>query len=1045
MWNENNLSSSLSTPLNDGVRSNESRRLSRDLNNILRPSTTADSFSVDLLSSYSTSQRPKHDGISAGPRTTGTSYSGPTSTSSIRTTLTTSSRPTLTSSTRTTVTPVTKPTGAHTTRPTGAPYTRTAAMSAYTKAAVSYRLSSIMNTLDSLINVNKPTPSARSKGIAGDEYCYSSSGSVATSDSHHNVTCKLEDYKSYKENAGARPKQYKESRRLSRDLDNILRLSTTADSFSVDLLSSHSTSQRPKHDGISAGPRTTGTSYSGPTSTSSIRTTLPTSTRPTLTSSTRTTVTPVTKPTGAHSTRPTGAPYTRTAAMSAYTKAAASYSSSSTINTLNSLINVNKPTPSSRSKGIAGDEYGYSSSGSVATSDSHHNVTCKLEDYKSYKENAGARPKQYKESQRLSKDTHNGCRHTTTADRFNVDLLSSHSSSQWPTHVGISSGSRTTGTSYSGPPFNDDLAELHYEVGATVLRHREVLGSIPCQGKPKVHMDSAVKPKESTARNTSSASVSILPGCKPSATSSTKKTSKKGVIVKTMRDNLLCPICLDLLENAKTLSCQHVVCKECLEQWVASRGELRCPTCNTIQKKPFGGVNGLPSNFMLNNLAAEMKKLDTHETETGIFEEWEEEEEVSGTLLAAALSTTDSVVHFTYGNTSWKNIPVAGTSFLEILGNQCKVKGSTVKLKLQFCNVHGQPIRGKSSDGIKAVVVHPDGENISILDVLFRKRTGDFTVSFEAEQIGIHLAEVTMKGESVVGSPLKIVVRPNVIMARTLWPIWHAPNGILATSSYVYVTDKSGKVYIQQCWHIDGYYVGADKPDHKEGIYISPFGIAKCNDKLFITDSYNSCVYVYVHMACTNNFGKRILEKPTGIAVSNDGTIYIADSDANIIDVFLPNYSHKGSIDVKGKGSLKHLALNQSEDRIIVADDKTNVIKIIDIKRKKMVKSIKTRISRTPANPFGVALDDEDNIYVSVTFDPSKLTKRRETARNVRRKGAVIVYNSDGYFLGTIGEKELINPRGICFINEHDTSPQLLVVDGSDSESRYGCIKVFRL
>ncbi|PIK36907.1 putative tripartite motif-containing protein 2-like, partial [Apostichopus japonicus] len=578
------------------------------------------------------------------------------------------------------------------------------------------------------------------------------------------------------------------------------------------------------------------------------------STRPTGTPSTRTTVIPSARPIGTHSTNTHLYTFYQNRCQFCYTKAAASSSSCTTASSYNLFSNEYKPTPSASSAGTASGGYGCSSSGSVTSSDSQHNVMCQLNASMSNQDNAGARPKQYKATN---------------------------------------------------------------------------------QAKPKPLMDVVVKPKESTAINTSSDTISALPGSKPSETS-TKQSSKKdsqGVLVKTMRDNLLCPICLDLLENAKTLPCQHVVCKTCLEQWVAMKGELRCPTCNTRQQEPVGGVNGLPSNFMSNTLAAEIRKLDTQdETETGIFEEEEEEdkedekESGSGTPLAAALSPTNSCADLTSGNTSWQSIPVAETSYLEILGKQFKAKGSTVKLKLQFY-------------------------------VAFRKRSGDFTVSFAAEQIGIHLVEVTLNGESVVGSPSKIVVRPNGIMDRTLSPTLHAPKGILATPDEIYVTDESDKVYVQTDWQggWDGF--GMDKPHHKECTQISPFGIAKYNDKLFITDSCNSCIYVYIHMACTNNFGKRVLERPTGIAVSKDGNIYVADCSSNTIDVFRHNYSHIRSIDVKGNGSLTHLAVNQSEDRIIVADDKTNLIKIIDLNRDRMVKSIKTRISQAPATPFGVALD----------------------------------------------------------------------------------------
>ncbi|PIK50579.1 putative RING finger protein nhl-1-like [Apostichopus japonicus] len=184
-------------------------------------------------------------------------------------------------------------------------------------------------------------------------------------------------------------------------------------------------------------------------------------------------------------------------------------------------------------------------------------------------------------------------------------------------------------------------------------------------------------------------------------------------------------------------------------------------------------------------------------------------------------------------------------------------------------------------------------------------------------------------------------------------------------------------------------------------------------------------------MACTNNFGKRVLEQPTGIAVSKDGNIYVADCASNTIDVFRHNYSHIRSIESRGMVP-SHILLLTNQRIDYSGRRQDQLIKIIDLNRDRMVKSIKTRISQAPATPFGVALDDEDNIYVSVTFDPSKLNKRNETARNVRRKGAVVTYNSDGYFLGTIGEKELINPRGICFINDDDDSPQLLVVEGGD-------------
>ena len=66
-----------------------------------------------------------------------------------------------------------------------------------------------------------------------------------------------------------------------------------------------------------------------------------------------------------------------------------------------------------------------------------------------------------------------------------------------------------------------------------------------------------------------------------------------------------CPICSEVLQNAKALPCLHTFCLKCLKDYwkdkVAGQ-RVNCPVC----REPFNirrcGLEGLPNNFMMQNL-----------------------------------------------------------------------------------------------------------------------------------------------------------------------------------------------------------------------------------------------------------------------------------------------------------------------------------------------------------------------------------------------------------------------------------------------------------
>ncbi|CAH1243952.1 TRIM2 [Branchiostoma lanceolatum] len=65
---------------------------------------------------------------------------------------------------------------------------------------------------------------------------------------------------------------------------------------------------------------------------------------------------------------------------------------------------------------------------------------------------------------------------------------------------------------------------------------------------------------------------------------------------------LTCPVCMLHFRDPKILPCLHTFCKECLQDWATKQQPLECPTCRTQVSIPDQGVDGLRTNFYVNNL-----------------------------------------------------------------------------------------------------------------------------------------------------------------------------------------------------------------------------------------------------------------------------------------------------------------------------------------------------------------------------------------------------------------------------------------------------------
>ncbi|MBW02251.1 E3 ubiquitin-protein ligase TRIM31, partial [Eschrichtius robustus] len=76
-----------------------------------------------------------------------------------------------------------------------------------------------------------------------------------------------------------------------------------------------------------------------------------------------------------------------------------------------------------------------------------------------------------------------------------------------------------------------------------------------------------------------------------------------------LQEEVICPICMDILQGPATIDCGHTFCLRCITQsWEAADSILKCPLCN----KTVRGDTIAP-NWLLANLVGKIQAMDPSE------------------------------------------------------------------------------------------------------------------------------------------------------------------------------------------------------------------------------------------------------------------------------------------------------------------------------------------------------------------------------------------------------------------------------------------------
>ena len=256
---------------------------------------------------------------------------------------------------------------------------------------------------------------------------------------------------------------------------------------------------------------------------------------------------------------------------------------------------------------------------------------------------------------------------------------------------------------------------------------------------------------------------------------------------------------------------------------------------------------------------------------------------------------------------------------------------------------------------------------------------GTYLVSFTPQQLGEHKFSLTIKGQSIQGSPFNL--------------------SVAATRDYTILKNPLQTV------------TGINKP----------FFVAFSNNgDMFVTSYNNHCIYVYDSNGRqkttigSKRTGPLQFNCPTGITI-NDDIIYVVDSGGDRIHKltlggkFWGTFGSKGS--GKGQFSHPHDICIGPDGRIYVADHINHRIQVFH-QDETFSHNIDSNVSGNKefSYPFGLCFDHLD--YLHMTCDRSNI---------------VIVFTPGGQYIRQYGQPHLNGPCGIAI----DSTGNSLVVNYS--------------
>ena len=343
----------------------------------------------------------------------------------------------------------------------------------------------------------------------------------------------------------------------------------------------------------------------------------------------------------------------------------------------------------------------------------------------------------------------------------------------------------------------------------------------------------------------------------------------EAILVKKLKDQLNCPVCLETYTDPKQLQCHHIYCQKCLGRLVVQdqQGQpiLTCPNCRQVTPVPANGVAGLQPAFQTNRLLDILKEHKKAKEGVLYCVDHQERE------LELYCEPCEQFICF-YCTIAKHN----GHKYNLVKDVLEKFKESIQARKL--CTP------ALTIDGVKT----PSGVAISRGEVVVTEWCGHCVSVFGLHGERLRSFGTRGSGQGQFDSPSGIAVDAdgNIIVAD-------------------YFNNRIQK------FSTDGQFIAAVGTRGSSPLqFAGPMGVAvnKINNMVYVVDGGNACIRVlYSDLIFCSTFGKRgtgegQFRHPSCVACDCSGTVYVADSYNHRIQVFTADGRFKRMFGGRGEG-----------------------------------------------------------------------------------------------------------------------------------------------
>ena len=474
-----------------------------------------------------------------------------------------------------------------------------------------------------------------------------------------------------------------------------------------------------------------------------------------------------------------------------------------------------------------------------------------------------------------------------------------------------------------------------------------------------------------------------------------------------LEEQVKCPVCIDIFTTPKLLSCNHALCKDCIDHLPVDvdKGHhiVKCPTCRKPTTLPEDDAANLPPAFHINTLIEvhhavlqiaatvsnkpEVPKYPIH-NDRSLKMYCEDCSEFACTTHHKHREHTGDYVTdlFDRHKQEISEVGVGGTiDTISLDSSVAKAKPSTkvaVIGRHRSIEISVPNVSRLKRSLLSCHLVADEGDNVVTQCKVKHVEKDKYCISFTPIRQGLHHPKVQIKGADFCNPcAIRVLLSPkfrqvNMMNLNMPQGIAVTPTGLLLVTKRsdkeILVLNRHGSV-VERFQHQGGGY--------PKGVCITP------DDHILVVGEHGPHIAMYTMdyalvAKAKSNYGNGPLQfkRPQGIAVNGCGHVYVCDTGNHRIQVLTPDLAYYYEFGKKGSKP------GRFRNPCGIAIDSQGIVYVCDWENDRIQKlyndgtyigefKVKSKL------PHKIAIDNKDMVYVASDDEMS-------------------IYDSNGDYLG---------------------------------------------